>query len=346
MNKNISEKLSYITLLQAFGIICVLLGHSVHLFSSLGWYFHNAPTNTVCDIIHHVIYSFHMPLFIFLSGYLFYKRKKDNFKIIDYIKKRIKRLILPFFAVGFLYYIPIFYVVNPQNQNLIQIINDFITLNFCGPFWFLITLFLITIFIIAITETKLNKIPKIVILTGFLVLSLLNVSNIPFAIASIFKLAIYYYLGHLFVEYSNLFKNNIINNNKIILVFWIAWSVLEYFQFRNYDNNYLTTATAIISIFLLYICSIKICNNFRNIANLSFIKILSKNMLTIYLLQEPIFILILKKINWGIGYNAIFVAASLFVATLLICLSVIHLRNLIIKIIKEKNKTYENYYNG
>ena len=69
-------------------------------------------------------------------------------------------------------------------------------------------------------------------------------------------------------------------------------------------------------------------------------------MLTIYLLQEPIFILILKKINWGVGYNAILVAVSLFVATLLICLSVIHLRNLIIKIIKEKNKTHENCYIG
>lgn len=345
MKKNINQNISYISLLQAFGIICVLLGHSVHLFSSWGWYFHNAQTNTVCDIIHHVIYSFHMPLFIFLSGYLFYKRKKDNWKIIDYIKKRFKRLILPFFIVGFLYYIPILYLVNPQNQNLSQIINDFITLNFCGPFWFLITLFLITIFIIAITETKLNKIPKTVILIVFLVLSLLKISGIPFAIANVFKLAIYYYLGYLFVEYGNLFKNNIINN-KIILVLCIAWNILEYFKFRNYDNNYLTTVTAIISIFLLYICSIKICNNFRNIANLSFIKILSKNMLTIYLLQEPIFILILKKINWGVGYNAILVAVSLFVATLLICLSVIHLRNLIIKIIKEKNKTHENCYIG
>lgn len=69
MDNNKTKNLLNISLLQAFGILCVLLGHSVHIFSSWGWYFHQAPINTTCNIIHHFVYSFHMPLFIFLSGY-------------------------------------------------------------------------------------------------------------------------------------------------------------------------------------------------------------------------------------------------------------------------------------
>ena len=53
-NSNKAKKLLNISLLQVFGILCVLLGHSVHIFSSFGWYFHQAPINTTCNIIHHM----------------------------------------------------------------------------------------------------------------------------------------------------------------------------------------------------------------------------------------------------------------------------------------------------
>lgn len=47
---------SIISFLQAFGILLVVVGHS----------FYGCPDNP----IHTWIYSFHMPLFMFISGYL------------------------------------------------------------------------------------------------------------------------------------------------------------------------------------------------------------------------------------------------------------------------------------
>ena len=62
-----------------------------------------------------------------------------------------------------------------------------------------------------------------------------------------------------------------------------------------------------------------------------FVQILSANMLFIYLLQEPIMFSILKALNWGIGYNAIFVSSVLFITTLTISLCCIHLKRLLFK---------------
>lgn len=56
MNKNIA-------FLQVFGILLVVLGHSTN--------------NGGIPFLSKWIYSFHMPLFIFISGFLFYLTTKD-----------------------------------------------------------------------------------------------------------------------------------------------------------------------------------------------------------------------------------------------------------------------------
>lgn len=327
MDSNKTKKLLNISLLQALGILCVLLGHSVHIFSSFGWYFHQAPINTTCNIIHHIIYSFHMPLFIFLSGYLFYKMKFDNFDIVKYIFKRIKRLIVPFFAVGFLYYIPMFRLLSPENRSLVHLIKDFVTLNFCGPFWFLISLFFISLTVISFTETRLNKIPAPIIAISLIGLNLLKISGIPFAIQCVPKLAIYFYLGYLIVKYEKSIYSYFINNKIAMIIATIIWVGLEVFKYKNFDNIYLTLITASISIFVLFAFSVHITNKFKNISTSCFVQTLSTNMLFIYLLQEPIMFSLLKAMNWGIGYNAIFVSYILFISTLIICLGFIYLKS-------------------
>ncbi len=268
-----------------------------------------------------------MPLFIFLSGYLFYKIKSDNFDIVKYIYKRIKRLIVPFFVVGFLYYIPMFRLISPENRSFMHLVKDFITLDFCGPFWFLISLFFISLAVISFTETKLNKIPVPIIAIGLIVLNLLKISGVPFTIQCVPKLAIYFYLGYLIVKYEKQIYSYFINNKVTMIISTMGWIVLEIFKYKNFDNIYLTLITAIISILLLFAFSIHITEKFKNIPASYFVQILSANMLFIYLLQEPIMFSFLKAMNWGIGYNAIFVSYILFISTLIICLGFIYLKN-------------------
>lgn len=81
-------RIQYLDNLKAILIILVILGHVIQ--GSIEDYQHNP--------IFRFIYSFHMPLFLAISGYLTYKPKYDS----GLIKKRAFQLLLPFVAWAFL----------------------------------------------------------------------------------------------------------------------------------------------------------------------------------------------------------------------------------------------------
>ena len=73
-----NNRISWIDMAKGYGIIMVIAGH-LHLPSTITNY----------------IYSFHIPLFFFLSGYLF--NTKKSFK--DFVAAKIKRLIIPYICL-------------------------------------------------------------------------------------------------------------------------------------------------------------------------------------------------------------------------------------------------------
>lgn len=85
-----------IDLCRGIGIILVVLGHAMK---------QTGETNTVFQVLLSVIYSFHMPLFFVLSGFVSAKvlsvhTWKDR---KAYIGNRAYRLLIPYFVVGVLY---------------------------------------------------------------------------------------------------------------------------------------------------------------------------------------------------------------------------------------------------
>lgn len=84
-------RLTYIDCLKGFLIILVAIGHCIQMSNV---YFAN-------DIVFRYIYSFHMPLFFAVSGFVSYKIQLS----LSDLKKRIFQLILPFFCWWFLHWI-------------------------------------------------------------------------------------------------------------------------------------------------------------------------------------------------------------------------------------------------
>lgn len=72
-----ANRYEYIDIAKGIGILLVVWAHIL----LVGW-------------THRFIYAFHMPLFFFISGYLFKRDKYNSFK--DFFKKRFKRLIIPY----------------------------------------------------------------------------------------------------------------------------------------------------------------------------------------------------------------------------------------------------------
>ena len=87
-----TRRIDYVDIMKAIGIVLVVVGHSPGL-------------NEYAKI---TIYSFHMPLFFFISGLLL-SNEKLELKISDYFISQIRALGIPylfFWFVSYLYWLP------------------------------------------------------------------------------------------------------------------------------------------------------------------------------------------------------------------------------------------------
>lgn len=140
-----NERIHWIDIVKGIGIILVVVGHTIKVPAIQAW-----------------IYSFHMPLFFFLSGYLLESKTITDSR---FFINKCKSLLLPFFVFRLVLFIYWYYVecyFRPLD---------------IGPIWFLIVLFfaeiitapilckhrkithiLIYIFICSVSFIMLNKI--------------------------------------------------------------------------------------------------------------------------------------------------------------------------------------------
>lgn len=96
------QRLEYLDLLKGFAIFLMVVGHF------LSWTFAQDSTPTPgAMFVRNLIYTFHMPLFFFISGYLLHLKRDRDFDFsfcVSTIKKRVQSLILPGFTFMLLYY--------------------------------------------------------------------------------------------------------------------------------------------------------------------------------------------------------------------------------------------------
>lgn len=136
----------WIDVLKGLGILLVILGHSVK------------PDGVLATSI----YSFHMPLFFFIAGYLY-----NVSKYLDHVNKLLvhsfQRLIIPYFLVGLISYIwevLFFHWTNPIPilasfiYSTGNVVLQFPTLGPVGPLWFLTCLFCARVLFIAICKVS------------------------------------------------------------------------------------------------------------------------------------------------------------------------------------------------
>ena len=144
------NRISYLSTARIIGILLVVLGHS---------YPFNVPIPQGLEFLRTVIYSFHMPLFVFLSGFLAAKSSRTP---KDYILGRAKKLLTPYFVLSLAAFLP---------KLLVQAyLNDTVSLSFAylirselvprenvwGHFWFLPVIFFLGVFS-ALMRTPLKK---------------------------------------------------------------------------------------------------------------------------------------------------------------------------------------------
>lgn len=304
--------LKYVDILKVIGIILVVFGHSTKIYTG-DWIFTSEVTSDFYKNLTWYIYTFHMPLFVSISGILYYnsnvvKKKYTTIKIL--IQNKYKRLIIPYFTVAIFFSSPIWIILNLKEDSFLKVIfYDIFLGKECGHLWYLLMLFVLFIMFYALEPIIrcLNWKMNIFI---FLVLHILSqITPNLFMIDKALNYLIYFYIGYLIMDKYDYIYEYLIKRYKIILAIAILSIVIIcILQFRiiikidGIVNILLSQINqrilSILNIMMIYIVIFIASDNLINIIKRSYVfRILDKYNFSIYLFHEPIIFIILYFIS-------------------------------------------------
>lgn len=213
-----------IDILKAVAIISAVLGHSIQFGSgeqvlNMGAYFDN--------IIFKVIYSFHMPLFMLISGYLFYFSMK-KYTFIQLIFSRITTLIIPILAWSV---IP--FCVEVYKMREISFVNIFriYIKSMLDTLWFLWAIFYCSMVVLLINRFMKDNV--LIYLTIFIV---------SFFVTDSYNFSLYKYMYpyFLFGYFYNKYSKRISKFEKLItkkIFFQVLLCVIYFIMFGMYTRE-------------------------------------------------------------------------------------------------------------
>lgn len=233
-----NKRNGYIDFLKGIAIILVVFGHNIQYGSGS-----NYLTNELFfdNIIFKFIYSFHMPLFAIISGYLFFWtiKKYDSKKVI---KKKICSLLVPLiicctlniFVISVKYYLE-------YKTLLPNILKEFQNL-LSYSLWFLPAMFISSIIVLLVEKIRFKYKDLMYIIITIIMVILPNYLYFPLY----FYMFPYFVVGFLYNKYKILDKFNKIRKNYlvmiiVIIIFGIALS------FYNYDSYIYTSSLSILN---------------------------------------------------------------------------------------------------
>lgn len=266
--------------LRFLAILLVVLGHSIIIYSPSWGLYQTTNKIYILELLKEIINIVQMPIFFFISGYLFYKTidKKINFN--TFLLNKFKRLLLPFLIVGILWMIPIKYLVHYeayQNKSIITIIFSLLLGKEVGHLWYVIVLFIIFILMFQLRKILKSKSKKIDLILFIIFLSLhiftyYKAFSYPY-VGQVLIYSVYFYFGILLNKYEFIIKKL----NKVLEI--IIGIILIILSLKT-KNQYLTTISALVFIITIY----QIMPNKTN----KIISKISEDSFGIYLFHSPL----------------------------------------------------------
>lgn len=314
-------KIKEYELIRGIAIIFVILGHSYQLgsFNISMQEFVSLDTNCVASffngIINQIIYSFHMPLYMILSGALAY-RAFDKWEIFEYIKLRCKRLIIPFFVCGFFFSVPIKFIAGYFGtwSLLESYVHSLVLMETTGHLWFLFVLFLLDCIFIVVY--KMNLVDKRIFVLIMIIAFLIH-DYLPSGGLMLYRLchfALYFYLGLMFEKKGIRQRvSEILLKDKILLIVLCIGIYCVFYNLEQIFNEIIPIGKAIVrnafEFFQAISASMIIFMSCHLVVNkeCKFVKWLSNRSFGIYLYHEPIIILciwIFINTRLGIAFSS------------------------------------------
>ena len=139
---------------KGFAILLVVLGHSINYASGAEYLKSEEFYNNILFIF---IYSFHMPIFMVVSGYLFFNSASRHTPS-SIIVSRLRMLVIPILTFAVIYKFPMILSVFKGETSLLSFSHDFFTFTFFGyHLWFLWSIFLNTLLVLVVEKFKIPR---------------------------------------------------------------------------------------------------------------------------------------------------------------------------------------------
>lgn len=197
-----AERIDWIDMAKGFGIVLMVVGHMGIPASLSNW-----------------VYSFHMPLFLFLSGVVF---NVDKYSLKRLVVKRIQQLIVPYLSFSIIVFIGNYFL---NELWLTKNIKSFIIYGNQSALWFLPVLFLTQLIAYPVIKRH-NKYFNILFLIVVFSLSAIVDDGkrfLPYNLASLPLSLFFFSLGHInkkFVLSGFCSFFNMTGNKIIVVLFW------------------------------------------------------------------------------------------------------------------------------
>lgn len=306
---------SYLDIAKGLGIIMVILGH-IEVGFATKW-----------------LYSFHLPLFFFVSGICF--RYKENFLV--YFKKKAKRCLVPYVVFGLLIVLVESKTGYLYNTGFKSNLTYLLVQQRYSTLWFLATLFFASIFFYFLVKLC-NEKPagvlavSLVISTIFVILDQILISSLPWNIDTAFITLGFMGFGYFIRNHKDTLNRILATDSKkkfkLALLFLtgnIAFFainlVITGYSLEMYWNSYGIYPLTFISAILGCLFTILIADSIK----IKAIENLGRNSMTYFALHQSIFLwpytLLLRKIGLITSTPSIFNVISKLILFVLIIIS-------------------------
>lgn len=217
-----AKRIEWIDVCKAWGIFLVIVGH---VLSNVDWVVY--------------IYSFHMPLFFFLSGYVF---STEKYNIKSFLKSRVNSLVIPY-VFFYLVTLAVYWFFEAPYRNISYTFYDSLKGMFVGAqinhlmdhngiLWFLPCLFCTEVIGYFVCKIR-NVYSKFTILVGIVILGFLILSPLPWSLNISFVALQFFIVGNTIKNAECKLDTFMGGGNKYLLILSF---LLQIYFFPNFVN--------------------------------------------------------------------------------------------------------------
>lgn len=303
-----TNQLEEFNFLKIIAMLTVVLQHSMALYSD--WFRVPKINSEFYKFTNSYLSSYHVYMFVFISGYLYYYVRYELNKNEDnktFIYKKYRRLIVPYICVYLLYVMPIRNFTEKSDLSINTVFNDMVLSKNSAHLWFLLMLFGVFI-IFKIFEDKIQKGNTKALICLFYVSYIagrfmeknqtLNILQIP----KILQFILLFYIGFIFMKNNKILINKIKESNIWVVLFVQILLISSIYLLRSSSETMVVKGVSVlieptislIGIMLWYLVVIKMLKIMPNITNTKVYKFLKEKNFIIYLLHMPIIQIILS----------------------------------------------------